>query len=329
MKRRLAIVGVLALPGIAPGQAGSASRTLGYLGQGSRVAAAEGNNALSVLLVALRELDWIQGRNLKVEARFAEGRPEALSPLALELVRAAPDVIAVASAGLAETILQHTRTIPVVAMQAGQLEAEPSVNSLARPGGNLTGMQIHSAELIGKRLQLLQQVVPGLRRVAVLRGVPFDGPGFALYRDANDAVGARLGIRSRYLQFHDPAELPGLFDEIVREHDQALIVWGNPFLNLHRALISELALRHRVPAIYDVRYVDSPVDELMVYSARIADVQREAASYVDRIFRGAKPGDLPIGQARTFELLVNLRVARAISVEIPRSVLLRADEVIQ
>jgi putative ABC transport system substrate-binding protein len=219
--------------------------------------------------------------------------------------------------------------VPVVALAAGELEAEPQVASLNRPGGNLTGMQIHSPGLIAKRLQLLSDVVPGLRRVAVLRGVPFEGPGYVLYRDANEEAATRLGIRARYVQFTAVAELEALFAEMAAQRDQALLVWGNPHLNLHRAEIAALALRYRLPALYDVRVPEASVDELMTYNARYADVVREAALHVDKIFRGAKPGDIPIGQARTFELVINLRVARKLGVSIPQALLLRADEVIE
>lgn len=302
--------------------------TLGYLDQGSKSRMRDPTHALAVLLANLRELGYVEGRNLTVESRFAEERMENLSALARQLVETHPQLIAVRSAGLAEAVLQHTKSVPVVALSAGQLEAEPGVESLARPGGNLTGMQIHSSAMIGKRLQLLQDVVPGLRRVAVLRGVPFEGPGFDLYRNANEAAAAALGIRARYLQFKTAADLGPLFEEMIRERDQAVLVWGNPHLNAHRSQIASLMLRYRLPAIYDVRYPGGP-DELMIYGARIADVYREAAGYVDKILKGARPGDLPIGQAKTFDLVVNLKVAKAIGVTIPQSLLLRADEVIQ
>ncbi len=300
--------------------------TIGYLGQGSRAAALEPGQPLGSLLRNLRTAGYVEGTNLKVEARFAEDQPDRLPALAKELVRANPQLIAVASAGLAEVVLQFTTTIPVVALNAGQLEAEPRVRSLAKPGGNLTGMQLHSPEVIGKRLQLLSDVVPGLRRVAVLRGVPFEGPGFDLYRNANDAAAARLGIRTRYLQFDKPGELPKLFDDMAKQSDQALLVWGNPHLNAYREQIFRLTIQYRLPALYDVR---GHREELLVYAAKIDEVQRDAAVYVDKILKGARPGDLPIGQAKTFELIVNLKTARALGITIPQAVLLRANEVIE
>jgi putative ABC transport system substrate-binding protein len=299
--------------------------TIGYLGQGPR-AELDPGQPLPRLLRNLRDAGYVEGVNLRVESRFAEDRPEKLAPLAAELVRASPQVIVVASAGLAEVVLRYTSTIPVVALQAGQLEAEPRVRSLAKPGGNLTGMQLHSPELIGKRLQLLAEVVPGLRRVAALRGVPFEGPAFELYRDSTDAAAARLGIRARYVQFAQPGELPGLFEEMPKQGDQALLVWGNPHLNAYRQQIFTLTLRYRLPALYDVRGYPG---ELLVYAAKLDDVQREGAVYVDKILKGAKPGDLPIGQAKSFELIVNLKTAKALGLTIPQAVILRADEVIE
>jgi putative tryptophan/tyrosine transport system substrate-binding protein len=336
MKRR-PFVGLLALwpwsqALVAPAlfaQVTAGRYTLGYLDQGSIANARDPGNALTVLLKALSGFGYVEGRNLEVEARFADGRPEDLSALAMQLVQARPQVIAMRSAGLAEKVLEHTESVPVVALSAGQLEAVHGVQSIRRPGGNLTGMQVHSPELIGKRLQLLKEIVPGLQRVAVLRGVPFDGPGYHLYRDANEAAAARLGIRARYLQFRTEADLEALFSMMANERDQAVLVWGNPHLNLHRPQIAELALRTRMPVLYDVRYPGVPSNELMLYGPNVPEVWREAATYVDRIFCSARPGDLPIGQARVFELVINLRVAKAIGLTIPKSVLLRADEVIQ
>jgi len=311
-------------------QPASGSFTLGYLGQASKARGRDPAGPLAILLGRLDELGYIEGRNLRVDARFAEGRPEDLSPLARQLVAARPDVITVNSVGIARAVLEHTRSIPVVALNAGELEAEPQVASLRRPGGNLTGMQVHSPELIAKRLQLLSEVVPGLRRVAVLRGVPFEGPGYLLYVKANEAAAARLGIRARYVQFAAVAELEARFAEMAAQHDQALLVWGNPYLNLHRREIAELVLRYRLPVLYDTRPPDMSLpDELMIYAPRMADVVREAALYVDKILRGVRPGDIPIGQARTFELIINLRVAKALGVSVPQALLLRADEVIE
>jgi putative ABC transport system substrate-binding protein len=330
MNRRAFIAGVagtlLAVPCSIEAQVAGRVYRIGFLGQGSKSSELADGSDLPTLLQNLRRLGYIEGTNLTIEVRFAGGRPEVLAALAAELVHAKPDLIAVPSAGLAEIVLEHTKTIPVVALGAGQLQAEPSVQSLAKPGGNLTGMQIFSPETMGKRLQLLQEVVPGLRRVVVLRGVPFEGPGYELYRDATAGAAAKLGIRVRFVQFETIDDLNRLFDEMVREQDQGLLVWSNPHLNGYRKEILDLMIRHRLPAITDVRRY--PPD-LMVYGAKMAAVQREAATYVDRILKGANPGDLPIGQPRTFELIINLKTAKALGITIPQPLLLRADEVIQ
>jgi putative tryptophan/tyrosine transport system substrate-binding protein len=328
--RRVFIVGVagvlLAPPLAVVAQVAGKVYRIGYLGQGSKSSETSDNGALGRLLKNLRALGYVEGANLTVESRFADGHTEVLAALAAQLVQARPDVIAVPSAGLAEVVVQQSGTMPVVALGAGQLQAEPNVRSLAKPGGNLTGMQIFSPETIGKRLQLLAEFVPGLRRVVVLRGIPFAGPGFVLYRDATEAAAARLGIRVRFVQFETIDDLNRLFEEMSREKDQALVVWGNPHLNLHRKAIFDLTIRHRLPAVHDVRVY--PPD-LMVYTVKMNEVAREAATYVDRILKGAYPGDLPIGQARTFELLINLTTAKALGLTIPQSLLARADGVIE
>ena len=317
---------LLAAPWSSEAQIAGKVYRIGYLGQSSKAQDLAEGGPFSTLLKNLRPLGYVDGTNLTVESYFADGRIDVLGSLARQLVQARPDVIAVASAGLAEIVLEHTRTIPVVALSAGQLQAEPSVRSLAKPGGNLTGMQIFAPESHGKRLQLLQEAVPGLRRVAVLRGVPFDGPGFELYRDATAAAAAKLGIRLRFVQFETINDLNRLFDEMVREQDQALLIWGNPHLNGYRKEIFDLTIRHRLPVVSDSR-VNAP--DLIVYTAKFDEVQREAATYVDRILKGANPGDLPIGQPRTFELIINLKTAKALGLTIPQSLLLRANEVIR
>jgi putative ABC transport system substrate-binding protein len=318
---------LLAAPRVAQAQVPGRVYRIGYLGQGSKASElADDGSALERLLRNLRALGYTEGTNLIVESRFADGRPEILETLAAQLVQLKPELIAVASVGLARAVLEHTKTIPVVALNAGELQAEPAVHSLAKPGGNLTGMQVFSPETMGKRLQLVQEIIPGLRRVAVLRGVPWGEPGLALYRDATAAAAAKLGIRVRFVEFETTNDLNTRFDEMASQRDEALLIWSNPHLNGYRKEIFDLTIQHRVPTISDVR-VYPP--ELMVYAAKYDEVHREAATYVDRILKGAKPGDLPIGQARTFELIINLKTAKTLGLTIPPGMLLRADEVIQ
>jgi putative ABC transport system substrate-binding protein len=318
---------LLALALIAKAQQAGTMYTIGYLSQLSKSDERAAGVGLALLVAYLRDLGYVERRNLTVESRFAGGRVDDLPALAAELVRANPKVIVVRTAGVAQIVLKYTRTIPIVALAAGELEAEASVKSLAKPGGNLTGMQLYSPEMMGKRLQLLQEVVPGLRRVAVLRGIPFLGPGLVLYREATDAAAATLGIRARYVEFERPEDLDRLFGEMVTEREQALLIWGNPHVYAHRKRIYDLTIRHRLPAIYDVAIYKE--EGLLVYGAKMEAVLREAATYVDRILRGANPGDLPIGQPTKFELIVNLKTAKALGLPIPQSLLRRADEVIQ
>ena len=261
---------------------------------------------------------------------MAEGHPEDLPGLAAQLVRAKPDVILVNNATHARIVQEVTKTLPIVALSAGELVANKMVATLAKPGGNLTGMQLYSPELMGKRLQILQEAVPSLRRLAVLRNpIRWGSPhGFALFRQATDDPAAKLGIRARYVGFNDPAELPGLFTEMAKEREDALLVWSTPSLGLFLERILELTIRHRLPAMHEFGdFVRR--GGLMSYGPKLDDVRRQAAAYVDRIFKGANPGDLPIGQPTTFELVINLKTAKALGLTIPPSLLARADQIIE
>jgi putative ABC transport system substrate-binding protein len=273
----------------------------------------------------MRGFGWVEGRDFVFESLFAPEHLDDLPTLAARLVRTNPDVIVVQSAGLVDMLLKHTTTIPIVALSAGLLTVDEHVASLAKPGGIVTGMQLFSPELMGKRLQLLKELLPGLRRVAVLRGTNYPEALLAVYQDATDAAALALNIRVRYLRFDNSAELDGLFVDIVKEKDQALLVWANPHLLSNVRRIYELVTQYRLPAIYELRPF---ADGLMVYGPNLNTVTREATRYVDQILKGAKPEDLAIGQPRTFELLINTKAAQAIGLTIPQSLLLRADEVI-
>ena len=325
--RRLAL-GIVAAPFAAEAQQAGKVWRIGFLYQGQKIDAA---GVLQPFLEGLRQLGYVEGKTLRVEVWATEGHRENLRPLAAELVRAKPDVIAVISAGHAAIVQGLTKTLPIVTLSAGELVAFGIVASLAKPGGNVTGMQVYAPELMGKRLQILQEVVPSLRRIAVLRR-PIRWPpiNFDVYRQATDEPAAKLGIRARYVGFDDPAELPSLFTEMAKERDDALLVWANPEISVAMVFerIRELAIRHRLPAMHELGFY-AQRGGLMAYGPKLEDVRREAAAYVDRIFKGANPGDLPIGQPTTFELVINLKTAKALGLTIPQSVLARADEVIQ
>ena len=323
--RRLAL-GLVAAPLVAEAQQTGKVWRIGYLAAETKIVAAR---ALLTFREGLRQLGYVEGKTLTVEIWAAEGRPEDLPALAAQLVGAKPDVIVTHNAGHALIVQKLTRTLPIVVLAAGELVANGVVASLAKPGGNVTGMQLYSPELTGKRVQILQEAVPGVRRLAVLRSPSRWTPqGFAVWRQATDEPAAKLGIRARYVGFDDPDQLPGLFTEMAKERDDALLVWSTPNIGLFFDRLQELTIRHRLPAMHDFgSFVRR--GGLIAYGPKLDDVRREAATYVDRIFKGANPGDLPIGQPTTFELVINLRTAKALGLTIPQSVLARADEVIQ
>ena len=321
-----AAMGLLTAPLAAEAQQAEKVRRIGSLGTGPLPTPAE--LAQSPLLQELKRLGWIEGQNLVIERRLANSAVE-LEALASELVRLKVEIITVPNAGLAAIAQKATRTIPIVAISAGDLSNSGLVASLSRPGGNVTGMQLFSPELMGKRLQILKEVVPSLSRMVCLTG----GSGISavaldpVYRQATDEAARRLGIRVRYAAFRQPEELTAIFDEIVREHDQALLVWANPFVNLHRHAIAERAVRNRLLMMGE--FQDYSEDGLLVYGPVLDDVYRASAGYVDRILRGGNPGELPIGQPTRFELIINLRIAKALGLTIPQSLLGRADRVIE
>jgi putative ABC transport system substrate-binding protein len=317
---------LLAVPLAAEGQQSEKERRIGGLDTGSLPSAAE--RAQSPLLQELKRLGWIEGQNLVVERRRANSAAE-LATLAAELVRLKVEIIIVPSAGLAAIAQKATLTIPIVVTSAGELGGSGLVASLSRPGGNVTGMQLFSPELMGKRLQILREVVPKLSRMVVLgTSAQQSIQGFNLspiYRQAIDEGARRLGILIRYATVQAPEELSSIFDEIAREHDQAVLVLASPFMYLLRRAIAERALQSRLPMMGELRLY---ADGLLVYGPVLEDVHRAAAGYVDRILRGAKPGDLPIGQPTKFELVINLKTAKALGLTVPPSVLQRADEII-
>ena len=319
---------LLAAPVAVEAQQGEKVWRIGFLHHGDKIEAAR---LLQPFLEGLRQLGYVEGKTLRLEIWVTEGQREKLEPLAAELVRSKPDLIAVVSAGHAAIIQGLTKTLPIITLSAGDLVSFKLVATLAKPGGNLTGMQVYAPELMGKRLQILQEAVPGLRRIAVLRTpIRWTPVNFAVYRQATDEPAAKLGIRARYVGFDDLAELPGLFTEMAKERDAALLVWNNP--EMATAAVSErvreLTIRHRLPDMHDLGFM-ARRGGLMAYGPKLDDVRRQAATYVDRIFQGANPGDLPIGQPTIFELVINLKAAKAIGLTIPPSLLRRADQVIE
>jgi putative ABC transport system substrate-binding protein len=278
----------------------------------------------------LRDLGYVEGRNVVIEYRDAAGKPERYPALAAELVALKVDVIVTGGGtGAPLAAKQATRTLPIVFAAAADPVGSGLVTSLARPGGNVTGLSVVGPELVGKRLELLTQAVPGVGQVAVLRPRGPLGERTEKEMLTGAEVAARgLGVRLQFVEARDPADFDRAFSDMTRARADALTVLpSNMFFREHRRLV-DLAAKNRLPAVYTSReFVDA--GGLMSYGANLADLFRRAATYVDKILKGAKPGDLPVEQPTKFELVINLKTAKALGLTIPQSVLARADELIQ
>jgi putative ABC transport system substrate-binding protein len=281
--------------------------------------------ALEAFRQGLRGLGWIEGQNLAIEYRWAEGRPERLPELAAELVRLNVKVIVTATEPAIRAAKQATSTIPIVMAAAGDPVATGLVVSLARPGGNVTGLSNLGRELEGKRMELVKEVLPRVTRVALVWD-PANRTLVVRLRETQ-AAAQRLGLQLLALEVRETADLKGAFETAVKEGAGALILTA-PIASIHRNLIKELIAQYRLPVIHDAKeWMEN--GGLMAYGASNSDLFRRAATYVDKILKGAKPGDLPIEQPTKFELVINLKTAKALGLTIPQSLLLRADQVIE
>jgi putative ABC transport system substrate-binding protein len=325
--------GLLAAPLAAEAQKSEKKARVGILNLGSAPSPEElaQSVATNQFWLSMRQLGWVDGQNMVVERRFGESA-EQLSAGAADLVRLKVDVLFVASAGLAKILQLETKTIPIVVGRAdNDLVAAGLVASLARPGGNITGSQLLNDDLVPKRLELLKAIVPNLSKVAILRE---DVTTSALPQifdrfDQQVATGARnLGIEIHTFSVRRSGDLAPAFLGMKQNHDQGVLVTSAPFMFLHRKAVIDLAAAHRIPAVYEFQVFVEP-GGLMSYGVNIPEMQRRAAGYVDKILRGAKPGDLPIEQPATFELVINLKIAKALGLTIPPSLLQRADQVIE
>jgi putative ABC transport system substrate-binding protein len=285
---------------------------------------------LESFLQGLRDFGYVEGRNVVIEYRDAEGKPERLSALAAELVALKVDVIFAPGTPHALAAKQATTTVPIVFPGATDPVTDGLVTSLARPGGNVTGLSfLATPELVGKRLELLKQAVPGVTRVAILRQP--GGYGERTETDMQKAaeVAARaLRVRLQFVEARGPTDFDRAFSDMTTARAGALTgLAGSMFFNERRRLV-DLAAKNRLPAVYPLReFVDA--GGLMSYGPNIADSFRRAATYVDKILKGAKPADLPVEQPTKFELVINLKAAKALRVTIPQSMLGRADQVIE
>jgi ABC-type uncharacterized transport system substrate-binding protein len=274
----------------------------------------------------LRELGYTEGQNIVIESRHAAMRPALLPDLAANLALSKVDVIVAAGDPAIHAARHVTSTIPIVMVAGADPVGSGLVTSLARPGGNLTGLSALSPELSGKRLQLLTEALPQVSRVAVLWN-PAD-PAKALDLRETQATGQALGVQLQLLEVRGPEDFESAFAAMTRDRAEALITLGDPLTVSHRMRIVDLAAKSRLPTMYDVReFVEA--GGLMAYGPSLADLFRRAAAYVDKILKGAKPGTLPVEQPMKFELIINLKTAKALGLTIPPSVLFLADQVIQ
>jgi putative tryptophan/tyrosine transport system substrate-binding protein len=317
--------GLLAAPRVPEAQQAVKVARIGYLAANL----AANPHLQEAFRQGLRDLGYVEGRNVVIEYRFAEGKFERFPALAAELVALKVDVIVAPGTPAALAAKQATRTLPIVFPVAVDPVQSGLVASLARPGGNVTGLSALIPELVGKCLEQLTQAVPGVSRVAVLWQ-----PGGIDERTEQDQlkgaeVAARaLGVRLQFVEARGPADLDRAFSDMTRARAGALTVLTSVmFVNERRRLV-DLAAKNRLPAVYAQReFVDA--GGLMAYGPNLADLFRRAATYVDKILKGAKPGDLPVEQPTKFELAINLKTAKALGLTMPPSLLQRADEVIQ
>ena len=296
---------------------------VGFLSPTSASLSSPNTNAF---LKGMRELGYVEDKNLVVEWRFAEGKFERLPGLAAELVRLQVDVIVtVGSTGIGAA-QKATSTIPIVMATAGDPVVGGFVKSLARPGGNITGLSSMNDDIGAKLLDLLVSVVPKLSRVAVL--VSPTSRTFRAIAESVEAGAQQAGVKTLVVEASTPQEIENAFSMMARENVGAVIVGASTFFVMQQRQIAELALKYQMPSVFGNR-VNVEAGGLMSYAQNIADSFRRSATYVDKILKGAKPGDLPVEQPVTLELVVNLKTAKALGLTIPQSLLLRADEVIQ
>jgi len=328
MKRRAFITllgGAAAWPLAARAQQREQMRRIGVL-MNLTADDAEGQGRLAAFMQGLQEAGWSVGRNVRVDLRWGGGDPELYRNHAAELVALAPDVFLAAGAIVARALQRATRTIPIVFANAVDPVAMGFVASLARPGGNATGFTIFEFSMGGKWLELLKQIAPGITRAAVLRdpGLTSGAGEFG----AVQTVAPSFGVELHPVDVRDADEMDRAITAFASESNGGLIVTQNATAILHRKLIIALAARHRLPAIY--AYSSFVTDGgLISYGPDSMDGYRRAAGYIDRILKGAKPGDLPVQAPVKYELAINLKTAKALGLEVPPSVLARATEVIE
>jgi ABC-type uncharacterized transport system substrate-binding protein len=316
---------LLTSPPTAGAQQAAKVYRLGLLG-GSPPNSPGGRRSWEGFFQGMRELGYVEGQNILVEGRFYGDHTDRLPTLAAELVRLKVDVIVAGAPPAPEAAQRATSTIPIVMANHADPVGTGLVASLAKPGKNVTGMSTLAPELVGKRLQLLKEVVPGISRVAVLSNPTVPSQALEL-REAKVAAGS-LNVQLQLLEARAPGDFARAFSAMTKERAGGVIILVSSMFNAERNRIAELAAQSRVPAISSLReFVGA--GGLMAYGIDVHESFRRAASYVDKILKGANPADLPVEQPTKFDLVINLKTAKALGLTIPQSVLARADEVIQ
>ena len=322
------ILAFLMVPIVANAQQPGKIPRIGYLSQFSGPAGPP-SAALKAFLEGLGELGYVEGKNIAIEYRYTEGKNDRLPVLAAELVDLKVDLIVTETGGAAVQAKKATQTIPIVMEGSGDAVGQGLVASLAHPGGNVTGLTALSPASAGKRLQLLAEVVPKLTRVGALWG----GAGFPVTdRELAEtrAAAQPMNVQVSLFEVRSAADLPGAFAEAARQNIQALLLFDMPPLNTSATAtqIAELTAQNRMPMLFQVP-IFVQAGGLMSYGVKFTDLNRKAATYVDRILKGANPADLPVEQPTKFMLVINMKAAKALNLTIPQSVLSQADQVIE
>jgi putative ABC transport system substrate-binding protein len=286
----------------------------------------EGQARVDAFAQGLRELGWIDGRNVQIDIRWAAGGDRIRQRYAAELVALSPDVIMASGGSVVGPLLQATRTVPIVFTQTPDPIGAGFVDSLARPGGNATGFSIFDYNIAGKWLELLRQIAPGVTRAAVIRD-PATPQGIGQF-SAVHAVAPSLGLDVSPINASEPSEVERAIKAFANSPNSGLIVSGSNFAITHRELIIKLAHQHKLPTVYPLRFFVA-AGGLIAYGPDAIDPHRRAAAYVDRILKGEKPADLPVQAPTKYELVINLKTAKTLGLTIPQSLLATASEVIE
>jgi putative tryptophan/tyrosine transport system substrate-binding protein len=325
MDRRafIAVVGgsILAAPLAAGAQQAGKVYRIGLLGLSSR----SDITGLEALRQGLRDLGYEEGKNLVIEYRWAEGKYDRLPGFADELVRRKVDVLVTYGTPGARAAKRATTTIPVVVAIMGDAVAMGIVPSLARPGGNITGSQFHFPEIMGKRVEMLKEAIPRLARIAILFNPA--NPSLPPALKVMEETARSLGIELQLIEVPNPQDFVGAFAVMAQRRSEGFVVADDPMLRSHGRAIAELAAKRRLPSVGEREYAGD--GGLLAYAVNRPEVWRQAAVFIDKILKGAKPADLPFEQTTKFELVINLKTAKALGLTIPQTLLLRADQVIE